>query len=76
MFAAVDAIVVRGPDAFGPTDVGTLLDAALQTLDILGNEIACNSSYAPRRGPFFVAGERTRTGRPIEGPRLPARGTR
>jgi hypothetical protein len=76
VFAAVRAIVVRGPEAFGPTDVGTLLDAALQTLDILDDEIACTSSYAPRRGPFFVAGERTRTGRPLEGPRLPARGAR
>ena len=77
VFAAVDAIVARGPQAFGASDVGTLLDAALKTLDVLDEEIACTSSNAPRRGPHFVAGTRTReAGRPIAGPRLPARGTR
>jgi hypothetical protein len=77
VFAGVDAVVDRGPQAFSATDVGTLLDAALQTLDILDDQIACTSSYAPPRGPFFVAGERTRSAtRPIEVPRLPAHGAR
>lgn len=76
VFAAVHAIVERGPDAFGASDVGTLLDAALATLDTVGGELACGGYFA-RRGPFLVPGDRTNgTRRPVEGPRLPPLGTR
>lgn len=71
VFDAVHAIVERGPDAFGPNDVGTLLDAAIETLDTLGGDLAC-AGYFGRRGPAFLPGERARgTGRPFEGPHLP-----
>lgn len=77
VFDAVHAIVERGPEGFTADDVGTLLDAALQTLDVLDDGLACTSSFARRGGPVFVPGERTRdAGRPFEAPRLPAHGTR
>ncbi|MBY0276798.1 M28 family peptidase [Candidatus Binatia bacterium] len=77
VFDAVHAIVERGADAFRPDDVGTLLDAALQTLDVLDDGLACSSSFARRGGPVFVPGERTHdAGRPVESPHLPSRGTR
>lgn len=77
VFDAVHAIVERGADAFRPDDVGTLLDAALQTLDLLDDGLECASSFARRGGPVFVPGERTRAAtRPVESPRLPSRGTR
>lgn len=75
VFGAVHAVVERGPDAFGPSDVGTLLDAALETLDTLGGSLAC-AGYFGRRGPIFLPGERTGTGRPIEGSGPPPLGTR
>ena len=75
VFDAVHAIVERGPDAFAPNDVGTLLDAAVQTLDTLGGELAC-AGYFPRRGPTFVPGDRAGTSRPLDGPRLPSSGAR
>lgn len=76
VFAAVRAIVERGPDAFGADDVGTLLDAALQTLDVLGGNLECAGQFA-RRGPYVVPGGRLRdVGRPVEGPRVPPLGTR
>lgn len=75
VFDAVRAIVERGPDAFAADDVGTLLDAALQTLDVLDDGLACTSSFARRGGPVFLPGARTRDGgRPVDGPRLPSHG--
>lgn len=76
VFDAVHAIVERGPDAFGGDDVGTLLNAALDTLDTLDDSLAC-AGYFGRRGPFLVPGGRAPgTRRPLDGPRLPPLGTR
>ena len=76
VFAAVRGIVERGPDAFGADDVGTLLEAALETLDVLDDNLECAGQFG-RRGPYVVPGGRLRYGgRPVGGPRVPPLGDR
>lgn len=72
VFAAVAAIVARGPAAFGGEDVGVLLSAAVDTLAAIESSLAC-AGYFGRVGPSFVPGGHAHApGRPVAGPRLPA----
>jgi hypothetical protein len=60
--ADVAAIVARGPDAFGASDVGVLLDAAVETLDAIGSSLTCSAQLA-RTAPFRVRGGGAHQGR-------------
>ena len=72
VIADVAAIVARGPDAFGPADVTTVLGAAVDTLAAIEASLGCAGHFEARRSPFRVAGDGHAHGqrRPREAPPL------
>jgi len=73
VFADVSAIVARGPDAFGPADVTTVLGAAVDTLGAIESSFGCAGYFAARRRPFEVPGDGHAHGKrpPRTAPALP-----
>lgn len=71
--ADVADIVARGPEAFGPADVTTVLGAAVDTLGAIESSFGCAGYFGTRTRPFDVPGDGHVHGkrRPRAAPSLP-----